>query len=286
MRPTLGALLFAAAVLGCENATPLPPAAPTTAPQPEAPHASLPIPHPGTLTGRVTWHGPVPQLPPLRVVRPEPGGSFRVLTRPAPNLPAVDPATGGVAGAVVFLRGIDPATARPWDHPPVTVELHDERPMVRQGDGPPVNVGFVRRGDAVTIVSRQPLYHVLRARGDAFWTLTLPDPDRPRIRHLDRPGLVELSSAANHFWMRGYLWVCEHPYFARTDAAGRWELSRVPAGEYELVVWLPNWRVERRERDPESTAVARLILRPPIERVQRVTVRAGETVVNQSVGAE
>src|SRR5689334_25223850 len=90
MRTTLGALLLAAAVLGCENATPPPPAAPTTAPQPEAPDASLPIPHPGTLTGRVTWHGPVPQLPPLRVVRPEPGGSFRVLTRPAPNLPAVD----------------------------------------------------------------------------------------------------------------------------------------------------------------------------------------------------
>jgi hypothetical protein len=165
----------------------------------------------------------------------------------------------------------------------VTIELHDERPMVRQGDGPPRTVGFVRRGDTVALVSRQPLFHALRARGAAFWTLTFPDPDRPLARRFDRPGLVELSSAAGHFWMHAYLWVAEHPYFTLTDAAGRWELAGVPPGEYDLVVWHPNWRVDRQERDPETGTVARVYFRPPVERVRRVSVREGEAVVGDDV---
>jgi hypothetical protein len=283
MRSTLGALLVAAAFLGCENVTPPTPSDATPL-EPATQHSALSTQHSGStqrsgsLTGRVTWHGPVPNLPPVRVARPQEDGTFGVVARPAPNPPAVDPATGGVAGAVVFLRAIDPAAGRPWDHPPVTVELHDERPMVRQGDGPPGAVGFVRRGDGITIVSRQPAFHALRARGAAFWTLTLPDPDRPRTRRLDQAGLVELSSAANNFWMHGYLWVSDHPYFARTDAAGRWALEQVPAGEYELVVWLPSWRVARQERDPEWTAVARYVMGRPLEQVRRVVVRGGEAV--------
>src|SRR5262249_59710045 len=104
------------------------------------------------------------------------------------------------------------------------------------------SIGFVRRGDAVTLVSRQALFHTLRARGAAFWTLTFPDPDRPLVRHFDRPGLVELSSAAGYYWMHAYLWVSDHPYLTLTDAAGRWELAGVPPGDYELAVWLPPWQ--------------------------------------------
>jgi hypothetical protein len=189
----------------------------------------------------------------------------------------VDP-TRSVNAAVVYLRGIDPASARSWDRPPVTVALHDERPMVRQGDGPPGAIGFVRLGDEIAIVSRQALFHSLRARGAAFWTVTLPDPDRPRTRRMDRTGLVELSSGANYYWMRGYLWVCDHPYYAATDATGHWDLTGVPPGEYELVAWLPDWRTERQERDPETGLVARYVFRPAFEVTRRLTVRAGETI--------
>jgi hypothetical protein len=55
----------------------------------------------------------------------------------------------------------------------------------------------------------------------------------------------------------------------------------------ELVCWLPNWHVERRERDPESTLTARLFFRPPVERTRRVTIRRGEKCsVTLSVSAE
>jgi hypothetical protein len=210
--------------------------------------------------------------------RPGGGGAFAI-TRPAPNAPRIDPATRGVAGAVVMLRDVGPAAARPWDHPPVTVEVHDERLMVRQGDGPPRAVGFVRRGDAVTIISRQPRFHALQARGAAFWSLTLPDPDRPRSRRLDQPGRVDLSSAAEDFWLHAHLFVDDHPYYALTAADGRWALTGVPPGAYELVAWLPPWRVARRERNPESGAVVRWVLGPGPEQGRRLTVTDEDQVV-------
>jgi hypothetical protein len=267
MRSICGPVLLAVAVLGCDATAPPPIDAPPVAPHSPSPHASL--------TGRILFDGSPPPARSVNAFRMLPGPTINVLTRTAPNVPTVAP-DGGLAGAVVFLRGIDPATARAWDRPPVTVEMHDERPMIRQGDGPPTAIGFVRRGDAITIVSRQSLYHVLRARGAAFWSLTVPDPDWPRTRRLDQPGVIELSSGVNYYWMHGYLWVCEHPYYTTTDATGRWELNGLPAGTYDLVAWLPDWRTERQERDPETTMISRYIFRPPLEVTRRVTVRNGE----------
>jgi hypothetical protein len=271
MRSIPGAILIAFVIVGCDAATPPPSVAP-----PAIPHPPVSTPH-ASLAGRVLFAGSPPPARTVNAFRMLPGPTINVLTRPAPNMPNVAP-DGGLAGAVVFLRGIDPETARTWDRPPVTVEMHDERPMIRQGGGPPTSIGFVRRGDSISVVSRQPLFHVLRARGAAFWSITLPDPDRPRTRLLDQAGVVELSSGVNYYWMHGYVWVCEHPYFTTTDAIGHWELHGVPAGTYDLVAWLPNWRTERAERDPETTMVSRYVFCPPLEVMQRVTIHDGEAV--------
>jgi hypothetical protein len=169
----------------------------------------------------------------------------------------------------------------------VTVELDDERLMVRQGDGPPGLCGFVRKGAAITMVSKQPIYHALRARGPAFFTLTFPDLDKPRTRTLSETGRVELTSAAGHTAMRGHLFVDEHPYYALTGPDGRFTISQVPAGSYDLVCWRPDWRIERQERDPETLLRVRLAFLPPKEASVPVTVRRDESAtVMLEVGPE
>jgi hypothetical protein len=269
--------LIVLTALGCDAATAPPPTAhPPVAPP--ARHTALNVPR-FVLSGRVLWDGPPPQIPPVTVIRPKPGGGVVTFTRPHPNVPRIEPVTRGVGGAVVTLRGVDLAAARPWDHPPVTVELDDERPMIRQGDTPPDNVGFVRRGDAVTMASRQERFHALRAGGAAFWSLTFPDPGRPRARRFDAEGRVDLTSAAGHYWMHGYLFVSDNPYWTRTAADGRWELTGVPAGEYEVVVWLPPWRVAKVERDPESGGVTRWVMGAGVDRVVRAVAGSAGTPV-------
>jgi hypothetical protein len=40
-----------------------------------------------------------------------------------------------------------------------------------------------------------------------------------------------------HPWMKAYLGVFEHPYFALSGADGRFALKNLPPGEYAIEVW-------------------------------------------------
>src|SRR5205823_2495058 len=97
MRSTRGVLLFALAAIGCEAANPPPAGEP--APPAARPSSSHPPPS-ASVAGRVLWSGPVPHADPVTAFRFAADGAMTVLSRPAPNLPAVG-ADGGVGGAVV-----------------------------------------------------------------------------------------------------------------------------------------------------------------------------------------
>src|SRR5262249_12880530 len=129
----------------------------------------------------------------------------------------------------------------------------------------------------VEMLSQDRFFHSLHASGTTFFTLTFPDPNVSLHRSLKQQGVVELTSAAGYFWMRAYLFVDDHPYYARTDAGGRFVLPQVPPGNYEVVCWAPSWVKARHERDPESGFVARLFFEPPVERVQSVSLGPKET---------
>ena len=222
----------------------------------------------GRIEGRVMWNGALPEVPTYRA--PASPQSFDTPREwPNPNAPRIDPRTRTVADAVVFLRGVDPRRARPWDHAPVKVELRDDQIHVRQGDhdGPS---GFVRRGDAITMVSRHNRFQSLQVRGAVFFALNFADPDQPHTRRLNRAGLVELTSGCGYFWMHGRLFVDDHPYYTHTDTDGRFMLPAVPPGAYELVAWLPNWHEAARERDAETALLCRLTFQPAVQVRQSV----------------
>lgn len=232
----------------------------------------------GEIRGQVTWQGALPEMPsyhaPVSPGNEHAGGPRRLWLNP--YAPRIDPRTQGVAGAAIFLRGVDPRRSRPWDHPPVRVELRDYQIHIGQGEHEDRS-GFVRRGEAVTMVSHQQLYHSLRARGVAFFARAFPDVDRPCTQRLERGGLVELSSGCGYFWMRGWLFVDDHPYYTHTDTEGRFTLPQVPPGRYELVCWLPNWHEASREWDAETALICRLTFRPPVQIVQAMQVAPQQT---------
>jgi hypothetical protein len=193
-------------------------------------------------------------------------------TRPNPNRPVIDPFSHGLAGAVVFLRGVDPQRAKPWDFPGVVVEQRDCQLQVLQGEST-APVGFVRQGDEIEMVSRDSCLHALHAGGVSFFTLMFPDPNQSLRRKLTNPGIVALSSNVGYFWMQGYLFVDQHPYYCRTDGAGRFTLAAVPPGTYQLVAWLPNWQIDRQGRDPESGLVNRIYFAPALTVEVPVTIQ-------------
>lgn len=231
----------------------------------------------GSIMGSVTWQGDLPDVPPFKIFGLPGQYLFDVRKdQPNPNLPRIQPSTLAVQDAIVFLRNVDPKRSRPWDHAPVRIEQRDRHLRIRQGDVES-NVGFVRAGDAIAISNCDNHFHMLRGRGEAFFSMPFTDPKLPGRRVLDRPGLVELSSGAFFFWMRGYLLVDHHSYYTRTDERGAFALDKVPVGTHELVCWLPNWKVAKKNRDPETGLIIQVEFERPLELTRAVTVDAGQT---------
>lgn len=212
----------------------------------------------GVVSGAVSWDGERPDVSPLRVVVWT-RGVPKWMSIPNPNAPQIS-GGGGLAGAVVFLRGIDPAAATPWSKPPVEVHAADTGITIVPGG----RVGFVPVGQEVEFRSESDAILGVRGRNADFFTLMLPDRS-PARRRLDHPGRIELTSPANIYWAVADLFVCEHPYYTRTDETGRFELKDVPPGNYEAVCWVPNWEMAQTERDPESGAIFRAKYAPAVE---------------------
>ena len=74
-----------------------------------------------------------------------------------------------------------------------------------------------------------------------------PSQEPGRQRHLPAGGNKEVKLKADkqpiaiscniHPWMKGYMCVFDHPYFAVTDDDGNFEIKNVPAGKLQMVIW-------------------------------------------------
>jgi hypothetical protein len=273
-------------VLGCDD-TPAPVAEPL---RPEVGGERFDPARAGTISGRVVWRGPLPDVAPFRSIpepltdRPPPPARIW----PNPNAPIINQPTSGVVGAVVWLKEVDPAIARPWDLPAVRVEIKGQQFHVLQGtsDG---RTGFVRPHNDTAMVSRDPIFHAVQARGldsslsgqSAFFTCMLPDPNQVVSRRMAGPEVVELTSGCGYFWMRAYLFVCPHPYLARTDEQGRFTLPGVPEGKYDIVAWHPNWRVRETLRNTDTMRVQQVQYGAALECKKTIDVEAGRTATVQ-----
>jgi len=71
-----------------------------------------------------------------------------------------------------------------------------------------------------------------------------------RSVRFDRPGIVRVFCEI-HSHMNAFIIVFGHPFFALTDAEGRYRIENVPAGIYNVVAWN-----EGTASDPKSTTVS------------------------------
>ncbi|MCG8459291.1 MAG: hypothetical protein MI919_23695 [Holophagales bacterium] len=70
----------------------------------------------------------------------------------------------------------------------------------------------------------------------SVFNITLLDPSRSFERRLRWPGLYRVD-CDTHSWMKAYILLFEHPYYAVTDAAGEAEITGIPTGRHRVRVW-------------------------------------------------
>jgi len=212
----------------------------------------------GRIVGVVKWNGTPPTLE--RVMVPKDGhvcAEHGRHDRPSEVL-IINPSNGGVKDSVVHLFGkfenADAAALAELKYPDTLNQ--------RQCSYEP-RVFVVPLGARLVMTSEDDVGHNVRMGGAADLNIAISK-DVRTSRRFEQAGVVKLGCDI-HPWMTGYIHVVKHPYYAVTDADGRFELSNVPPGTHEIRLWHEPWW-----RDDDK-------LGNPIAVTHSVTVRAGET---------
>ena len=181
---------------------------------------------PASLTGVVSVQGaPTDSLIPVRRDTRTCGDTVRML--------GLGAGAGALPNALVWVEGITSGKPLP-DVRRQTLKIERCRLEPR--------VLATVTGATINVFSRDPVVHDLRffreGSGEAIAYVHTVDDGQvvPTERVAGKPGIVE-TRCTMHPWMRGYVAVFEHPYFAVTDEKGAFTIDGLPAGTYGVKVW-------------------------------------------------
>ena len=228
----------------------------------------------GTITGTVKWSGPLPRSLALpinkdaQVCDPE---SHK--TRDLERL-IVGP-QGGVANTVVFLKNV--YSGKPFNFP------ESRRFLDQKSCRYEPHILLVAQYAALRMNSSDPVLHTIHMDGAATYNLPFPFTNRAVSRTMQSPGLVNIKSNGGHVWMNAEIMVAPHPYYAVTDESGKFELTDVPPGEYEIVAWHEGWSLLGQQAVFDvltQRKIQRPIFRDPRIWQKKVTVDHNGAAVN------
>jgi plastocyanin len=188
---------------------------------------------PGSVKGTVTYRGQVPKSP-----VPDDAGQRR-------DLVDVDKETGGLLHVVAYLEPAGSGlklkvngSASAAD--PVVIDQFDSTFVP--------HLVAVRAGQTVLFTNSDPANHNVRTTaGDPenqFNVFTAVGGSyKRRFVHDPKHRPIRLGCDI-HPWMRAWIYVFDHPYFAVTDQRGQFGMDAVPAGEYRLVIAQPDLKYQ------------------------------------------
>jgi len=138
---------------------------------------------------------------------------------------------GGLANAFVYIKtGLEGKSFEPPKEP---VKMVQRGCMFA-----PRTVG-VQAGQNIDVANPDPVSHNFHAMpsNNRDWDQQ-QSPGAADIEHrFPRPEIMIPVKCNVHAWMRAYIGVMPHPYYAVTGADGAWDMKNVPPGDYTVAVW-------------------------------------------------
>jgi hypothetical protein len=199
--------------------------------------------HWGTIKGRVVFDGtPIPANPEATVkIDKEHCLSKGPIKR---DELVVNPKNRGVRWVLVWLAPVkdfrDPTRV-----PPIHPSLKDVSPKKVEIDQPVCrfvpHMVAVREGTTIVFKNSAPIHNNVRVDG---WP---KGPYHNALLHA-KTGVLEVKgvkarlvpfscSNSMHPWMKGWVGVFRHPYYAITDADGKFDIQDAPIGQWRLMLW-------------------------------------------------
>jgi hypothetical protein len=190
-----------------------------------------------TIKGQIVFAGNPPALPPLMVNKDQ---GHCLAKGPVPNEEWVINSTNkGIKNVVVWITGA--SGARPAIHPNLA-QIKDKNVSLDQ----PV-CAFVphtlamREGQILTVMNTAPVAHNVNWQGgrakNPGGNVIVPPGGKHVIPNL-KADRQQISVTCNiHGWMKGWIRVFDHPYYAVTDENGNFEIKLAPADATTIFYW-------------------------------------------------
>ena len=140
----------------------------------------------------------------------------------------VNPKNRGIKNVVVWLRP-DDAKRKP-------AEVVIDQPCCMFVN----RVTCARVGDTIVVKNPAPVVHNFFWSSDSSGNFNANVPAKGEWKMPNalaaEVGPVQYKCTI-HPWMAGYVRVFDHPYYAVTDADGKFEIQNAPAGKFRIVYW-------------------------------------------------
>lgn len=185
----------------------------------------------GTFKGRVFVTGNVPALAPL-VAQGQQVKDAICSVHAVPNESVIVGSNSGLANVFVFLNKV-PNVDVP--EPPADPVLIDQK-----GCKFVPHASIIRVGQPLKMINTDPVAHNVKLTGVAMsFNSTIPGGDETGVEtRYQRPERGPIPMACDfHGWMQAYQLAVSHPWAALTKEDGTFEITGVPAGDMEFVVW-------------------------------------------------
>lgn len=217
------AALAAVVLAGCARGSDSAPVGQPAATPPDGPFGS------GTISGVVRFAGDAPDnpiinmraAPPCRGIYHSPPRQLSVIVNP----------NGTLANVFVYVqRGLP--TGGHYSPGGDTVLL------AQRGCQYHPRVFGLLTGQALAIRNDDGLAHQIDARGAKVRPFTIPLAAGRTTNHVFRTAEVMVPlRCRTHRWMRAYVGILPHPFFATTGDDGRFTIAHLPPGTYTLAAW-------------------------------------------------
>jgi hypothetical protein len=199
------------------------------APAPETAAAPVDTANAGTITGKVAFSGTKPVM--RNISMDAVPACARQHSTPPKSEEVVLNDNGTVRNVFVWVKSGLPDRQWPTPATPVRLEQHGcvYAPRV---------LGVMARQD-IEIVNGDPTNHNIHPlpKNNPEWNESQPPKGENKIKSFPRQEIMIPVKCNVHPWMRAYIGVVSHPYFAVTAQDGTFTIANLPPGEYTLEAW-------------------------------------------------
>lgn len=184
-----------------------------------------PVVNGGTISGIVRYAGTPPPLQRLAISKDRDVCG----AQPIYDESLIVGADGGIANAVVTLPGIEKG-----------VPIEPEHGVVFDQKGCqylPHLIAFPA-GSTIKIINSDGILHSIHTESTVNPEVDMAQPGFKRAISVtvEKPEAIKVACDA-HNWMEGWWYAAANPYYAVTDAHGRFAIRQIPPGVYMIEVW-------------------------------------------------